>query len=46
MLAMTISGMLANVHMSIKDLKNESIPCLVLSLELIEDERFYYAIVV
>ena len=43
---MRISGALTNGHMRVKDLENESIPCLVLLLELIEDEKFYYAMVV
>ena len=43
---MRISGALANVQMRVKDLENESIPCMVLPLELIEDEKFYYAMVV
>ena len=35
-----------NVQMRIKDLENESIPCLVSLLELIKDEKFYYTMVV
>ena len=46
LLSMRISGVLANVHMRVEDLKNESIPCLVSLLELIEDEKFCYAMVV
>ena len=32
--------------MRVKELENKSIPCLVSLLELIEDEKFYYDMVV
>jgi len=43
---MRILRALANVQMRVKDLENESIPCLVSLFELIENEKFYYAMVV
>ena len=43
---MRILGVLANIQMRVKDLENESIPFPVSSLELIEDEKFYDAMVV
>ena len=43
---MRILGALANIQMRVKDLENESIPCLVSFFKLIEDEKFYYAMVV
>ena len=42
-MAMRISRALANVQMRVKDLENESIPYMVSFLELIEDDKFYYA---
>ena len=43
---MMISGVLANIQMMVKDLENESIPCLFSFFKLIEDEKFYDAMVV
>ena len=40
LLAMRILGVLVNIQMRVKDLENESIPCLVSFFKLIEDEKF------